>query len=737
MPVGSRCCCGRWSPAILASALPGRHVGRRSRRPAVVAGSRRSSLPRAAGVVAAARSERAGERSRAGTRASSTRVHGAEAVPSHSGPLRAAAGSIDTVVDVHPQQPSPDAVRAQRVARRRDVRAVPRRPGVGERDLAGVLRRLPAQAAVAVPPPAPAPAPRPAADARAAGPAAARRRRPAAPAPPRRRRRPRSASRSAARAPASSPTWRPASASRRPRASATSRPSCSRSTAGSSTATSGAPAAARSASPTSSGTRSSRAIADDVPAMNSTFVEGPDGKPRVVRHEHVDLGLAVDVEKSDGSRTLVVPVHPRRRHARLRRVPGRLRGADPQGPHQQARRSTTSQGATITLTNPGTIGTVQSVPRLMPGQGVIVGVGAHRLPGRVPGRRRAHARRARRVQGRHDHVDLRPPHHPGRRVGAVPQAGARAAARRGRLLRRRVPRLGVPYEAVQWRRDVNPIDREEAHARRSRCRSPTLIRVHRVRGHLIADLDPLAWKEPRDARRARPRHVRPHHLGPRPRVPHRRRSAGAEQHAARRHPPRAARRVLPHDRHRVHAHPGHRRAALDPGSRSRASRSQLADDEQRHILGGSTRPRRSRSSSPPSTWARSASASRAPSRRSRSSTRCSSAAADDGLDGAVLGMAHRGRLNVLANIVGKSLRPDLQGVRGLRRPRLDPGLGRREVPPRRDRASSSARAGADITVELAANPSHLEAVDPVVERHGARQQDLIDRPERRSRSCRS
>ena len=51
-----------------------------------------------------------------------------------------------------------------------------------------------------------------------------------------------------------------------------------------------------------------RTIADDVPAMNATFVEGADGKPRVVRHEHVNVGLAVDVEKADGTRTLVVPV---------------------------------------------------------------------------------------------------------------------------------------------------------------------------------------------------------------------------------------------------------------------------------------------------------------------------------------------------------------------------------------------------------------------------------------------
>ena len=51
-----------------------------------------------------------------------------------------------------------------------------------------------------------------------------------------------------------------------------------------------------------------RAIADDVKVMNSTFVAGGDGKPRVVHHEHVSLGLAVDVEKSDGSHSLVVPV---------------------------------------------------------------------------------------------------------------------------------------------------------------------------------------------------------------------------------------------------------------------------------------------------------------------------------------------------------------------------------------------------------------------------------------------
>ena len=56
-----------------------------------------------------------------------------------------------------------------------------------------------------------------------------------------------------------------------------------------------------------------------MPALNATFVESIDAKgtPGVIRHEHVGLGLAVDVEKSDGSRTLVVPVHQGRRHAGL------------------------------------------------------------------------------------------------------------------------------------------------------------------------------------------------------------------------------------------------------------------------------------------------------------------------------------------------------------------------------------------------------------------------------------
>ena len=133
--------------------------------------------------------------------------------------------------------------RPQRVAGRRHVRPVPGRSRLGQRQLAGVLRRLPARPG-----------------ARSPAPGHDRLRRCPPPPPPRPRHRPGSARQArrpwccGARPPASPPTWRPAWASRRPPACARCRPSCSRSTGRSSTTTWPAPRAPRSASPISSAT---------------------------------------------------------------------------------------------------------------------------------------------------------------------------------------------------------------------------------------------------------------------------------------------------------------------------------------------------------------------------------------------------------------------------------------------------------------------------------------------------
>src|SRR5438270_896889 len=122
---------------------------------------------------------------------------------------------------------------------------------------------------------------------------------------------------------------------------------------------------------------------EKVPVMNSSFAE-VDGKPGVIRHPHVNLGLAVDVAKADGSHSLLVPNikaadtldfdgYFAAYEDLIRRVRGGKIGADD------------FAGTTVTLTNPGTIGTVHSVPRLMPGQGAIIGVGTIDYPAEYQG----------------------------------------------------------------------------------------------------------------------------------------------------------------------------------------------------------------------------------------------------------------------------------------------------------------------------------------------------------------
>jgi len=111
----------------------------------------------------------------------------------------------------------------------------------------------------------------------------------------------------------------------------------------------------------------------EFPSMN-VFYDEPDGKPSVVVPPHINLGIAIDLPKPDGSRALLVPGIKR---AETMGFGDFLAAYEDVIRKVKSNKLTVEdfQGATITLTNPGTIGTVQSVPRLMPGQGVIVGVG--------------------------------------------------------------------------------------------------------------------------------------------------------------------------------------------------------------------------------------------------------------------------------------------------------------------------------------------------------------------------
>ena len=120
-----------------------------------------------------------------------------------------------------------------------------------------------------------------------------------------------------------------------------------------------------------------------MPDMNYSYDE-VDSKPVLVKPAHVNLGLAIDMQKKDGTRQLLVPS---------------IKQADTfdfaqfwAAYEDLVRRARSGQlavddfaGTTISLTNPGTIGTVHSVPRLMKGQGTIIGVGAMEYPAEFQG----------------------------------------------------------------------------------------------------------------------------------------------------------------------------------------------------------------------------------------------------------------------------------------------------------------------------------------------------------------
>ncbi|NBP41996.1 MAG: multifunctional oxoglutarate decarboxylase/oxoglutarate dehydrogenase thiamine pyrophosphate-binding subunit/dihydrolipoyllysine-residue succinyltransferase subunit, partial [Actinobacteria bacterium] len=127
-----------------------------------------------------------------------------------------------------------------------------------------------------------------------------------------------------------------------------------------------------------------RAISDAVPNMKHVYSVDEHGKPQIKKFSHVNMGLAVDVDKGKGQRSLVVPVL---RNADTLDFAGFLLTYEDIIRKVRANKLTLDdfQGANVSLTNPGTIGTQMSVPRLMAGQGLIVGVGTIDYPAEFQG----------------------------------------------------------------------------------------------------------------------------------------------------------------------------------------------------------------------------------------------------------------------------------------------------------------------------------------------------------------
>ncbi len=153
------------------------------------------------------------------------------------------------------------------------------------------------------------------------------------------------------------------------------------------------------------------------------------------------------------------------------------------------------EGTTISLTNPGTVGTVGSIPRLMPGQGAIIATGAIDYPPEYRGVPEDVRTSLGLEQGDDGDLHLRSSRDSGRGIGRVPGAAAGAARRRRRFLRQIFRDLGIPARPVRWEPDqatapmVNADPVKQAGVAR-------LIQAWRERGHLVADLDPLGSTRP-------------------------------------------------------------------------------------------------------------------------------------------------------------------------------------------------------------------------------------------------
>jgi 2-oxoglutarate dehydrogenase E1 component len=240
------------------------------------------------------------------------------------------------------------------------------------------------------------------------------------------------------------------------------------------------------------------AVAQEMPVMAHRFDE-VDGKPYRVDDGQVNLGIAVDVEKKDGSRTLMVPVI---------RDAGRMAFADFKAAFDalidKARTNALTAddltGANISLTNPGGIGTVASVPRLMVGQGTIVATGSIAYPVGLGGiGEMIGAEKVMTMTSTYDHrviqgaesgrflqtIEAYLQGENGFYEGVFASLGAELAAAP------QPPAPAAAAAAARGRADVvapGPVDEDLLQAVQA---ATSVIKAHRTHGHLAARLDPL------------------------------------------------------------------------------------------------------------------------------------------------------------------------------------------------------------------------------------------------------
>jgi 2-oxoglutarate decarboxylase len=456
------------------------------------------------------------------------------------------------------------------------------------------------------------------------------------------------------------------------------------------------------------------------PEMNASYTE-EDGKPTLAVPHHVNLGLAIDLKAKDGTRQLLVP---------------NIKGADQMDFRQfwtayeeVVRKARTNkltvadfQGTTISLTNPGTIGTEHSVPRLMPGQGTIIGVGAMEYPAAYQGASeetmaRLAISKTVTLTSTYDHRIIQ-----GAQSGDFLRIIHQMLLGDDGFYDKIFASLRIPYEPVRWVKDF-PYGHEDDVTRSARVQE--LIHAYRVRGHLMADTNPLEIVQ----RKHPDLDVNEHGLtlwdlerefatggfGGKPRMKLREilgvlrdsycRTLGVEYMHIQ----------DPEERKWIQSHIEVPPVRADHDEQIRVlSKLNVAEAFetflQTKFVGQKRFSLEGGESLIPLLDA------------------VISEAAENNLDEAVVGMAHRGRLNVLANIIGKSYGQIFKEFEGNLDPKSTQGSGDVKYHLGAE-GTFTAGSGKTIHASLVANPSHLECVDPVTEGVVRAKQDVIDKGE--------
>jgi multifunctional 2-oxoglutarate metabolism enzyme len=464
-----------------------------------------------------------------------------------------------------------------------------------------------------------------------------------------------------------------------------------------------------------------KAVAD-VPAMTTTYTETAEGHPATLRRDDFGLGLAVDIENDDGSRSLMVPVI---KNANTLSFEAFLRAYE-----EIIRKIRTKKldpamfsGGTITLTNPGGIGTVHSIPRLMAGQSAIIGVGALDHPAEFQA---TDARTLAKLgvgkvitmTSTYDHRVIQ-----GAESGLYLQRVHQLLLGGDGFYDEVFASLGLPYEPARWRKDTTNVD-SQTDLLSKQMKVGQLANMYRVRGHLIADLDPL---------RQRPPVMHPE-LDPT--------TYGLS--------------IWDNDREFLSDIGGQERkmklgdimgVLRDAYCRTIGIEyGHVLDPEQKTWIRQQVEGVSEDMSAEDQSWILER-LNAAESFESFLHTKyvgqkrfglegaetliplldaLCEASADNEVSDIVMGMAHRGRLNVLSNIVGKSHRQIFGEFEGHIDPDTVQGSGDVKYH-LGTKGTYTARSGNEVELHLPPNPSHLEAVNPVVEGIARAMQDRADR----------